>query len=53
MAKICNMEVDEEAAEFKSQYASQTYLFLLSRQLNLGQNNMRVQHKKFGVTSFR
>ena len=27
MAKdpICNMEVDEETAEFESQYASQTY----------------------------
>jgi YHS domain-containing protein len=29
MAKdpICNMEVDEETAEFKSQYGSQTYYF--------------------------
>jgi Cu+-exporting ATPase len=29
MAKdpICNMEVDEQTAEFKSQYASQTYYF--------------------------
>lgn len=29
MAKdpICHMEVDEESAEFKSQYASQTYYF--------------------------
>ena len=35
MAKdpICNMEVEEEeeTAEFESQYASQTYYFLLSR----------------------
>ena len=28
---ICNMEVDEETAEFESQYASQTYYFLLSK----------------------
>jgi YHS domain-containing protein len=29
MAKdpICNIEVDEETAEFKSQYASQTFYF--------------------------
>ena len=29
MAKdpICDMEVDEETAEFKSEYASQTYYF--------------------------
>jgi YHS domain-containing protein len=29
MAKdpICNTEVDEETAEFESQYASQTYFF--------------------------
>ena len=29
MAKdpICNMEIDEQTAEFKSQYASQTYYF--------------------------
>jgi YHS domain-containing protein len=29
MAKdpICNMEVDEQTAEFKSQYASQSYYF--------------------------
>ena len=29
MAKdpICDVEVDEETAEFKSQYASQTYYF--------------------------
>jgi YHS domain-containing protein len=24
---ICNMEVDEQTAEFKSQYGSQTYYF--------------------------
>ncbi len=28
---ICNMEVDEETAEFKSQYASQTYYFCFGR----------------------
>ena len=54
MAKdpVCNMEVDEETAEFESQYASQTYYFCSAEcqeHLNLGQNNMRVLHKKLGV----
>jgi YHS domain-containing protein len=27
----CDMEVDEQTAEFKSQYGGQTYYFLLRR----------------------
>ena len=46
---ICNMEVDEETAEFESQYCKSDILLLLSRMhknnLNLGQNNTRVQYR--------
>ena len=51
MAKdpICNMEVDEQTAEFKSQYGSRTYNFAqknAKNNLNLDPNSMHVSHKK-------
>jgi YHS domain-containing protein len=52
MAKdpICDTEVDEQAAQFKSEYGSQTYYFCsegcdVRNNLNLDQNSMRVRHK--------
>ena len=45
---VCEMEVDDETVEFKSQYASQTYYFAqqnAKNYLNKGQNNMRGPHK--------
>ena len=51
MAKdpICNMEVDEQTAEFKSQYGSRTYNVSqknAKNNLNLDPNSMHVSHKK-------
>ena len=50
MAKdpICDVEVDEETAEFKSQYAARRTIFAqqnAKNNLNSGQNNMCVPRK--------
>jgi YHS domain-containing protein len=51
MAKdpICNMEVDEETAEFKSQFMEAKYIAFVQKNvknnLTLGPNSMRVSRK--------
>ena len=57
MAKdpICDMEVDEQTAEFKSQYGGQTYYFAqknAKNNLKPGPSSMHVSRKKT-VSSLR
>jgi YHS domain-containing protein len=43
---ICNMEVDEQIAEFKSQYGAKHIFCSAKNNLNLGPNSMHVSPKK-------